>query len=225
MCRELSAELADASIHVLLSVDETHLLGLVGVVSSVLRHAREPGRLQFHVVVAQREEKAVEGFLRCFGLASGHQVVVGWEARLKSGSVPVVSLPPPQVTLVPLEVGQLEAWLGAEPRVYSRQEEVGNLASSANFARFLFPRLFSSLTRAIYLDADTVVQSDITPFWEQLMASDRLLLAAPRSVTVSYPGLQPRSLYSAGLGLRPTVWFALKLSAENLLHMACSVGK
>ena len=84
-----------------------------------------------------------------------------------------------------LEAGQLEAWLGVEPRVYSRQEDVGNLASSANFARFLFPRLFPSLPRAIYLDADTVVQSDITLFWKQLMASDKLLLAVPRSVMMS----------------------------------------
>ena len=83
---ELSADVAGALIHVLLSVDESHLLGLVGVVSSVLRHAAEPGRLRFHVVVAQREKKAVEGILHCFGLAPGHQVGDGLELGVESHS-------------------------------------------------------------------------------------------------------------------------------------------
>jgi lipopolysaccharide biosynthesis glycosyltransferase len=34
----------------------------------------------------------------------------------------------------------------------------GHLASLANFARFLIPQIFSSFTRALYIDVDTIFQ-------------------------------------------------------------------
>lgn len=69
-------------------------------------------------------------------------------------------------------------------RVYSRQEDVGNLASPANFARFQFHTLFPQLSQAIYLDADTVVLGDIAQVWRRLTESKELLVAVPRWVTV-----------------------------------------
>ncbi len=64
--------------------------------------------------------------------------------------------------------------------VYSRPEEVGNLASTANFARFYFPHLFPRLSRAVYLDADTLVVGDVGEFWQKLQETDQLLLAVLR---------------------------------------------
>lgn len=65
-------------------------------------------------------------------------------------------------------------------RVYSRPEDVGNLASPANFARFQFHTLFPQLRRAIYLDADTVVHGDIAQVWRRLVGSRKVLVAVPR---------------------------------------------
>ena len=70
--------------------------------------------------------------------------------------------------------------LGRLVRVYSRPEDVGNLASPANFARFQFHTLFPRLHRAIYLDADTVVRGDIAQVWRRLVGSRKLLVAVPR---------------------------------------------
>lgn len=64
--------------------------------------------------------------------------------------------------------------------VTSRVQDVGNLSSIANFARFSFPSLFPQLHRAIYLDADTIVRGDIVEFWEELQTSSQLLVAVPR---------------------------------------------
>ena len=84
----------------------------------------------------------------------------------------------PQVEIVELD----ESWLEGQIHVYSRVEDVGNLASMANFARFYFPRLFPQLTRAIYVDVDTVVVGEIREFWERLQMTEQLLLAVPRWV-------------------------------------------
>ena len=70
--------------------------------------------------------------------------------------------------------------LGRLVRVYSRPEDVGNLASPANFARFQFHTLFPRLHRAIYLDTDTVVRGDIAQVWRRLVGSRKLLVAVPR---------------------------------------------
>lgn len=70
--------------------------------------------------------------------------------------------------------------LGRLVRVYSQPEDVGNLASPANFARFQFHTLFPRLHRAIYLDADTVVRGDIAQVWRRLVESRKLLVAVPR---------------------------------------------
>ena len=70
--------------------------------------------------------------------------------------------------------------LGVEVRVSSREETVGHLASPANFARFIFHSLLPHISRAIYLDADVVVNGDVLLLWKQLAATDQLLVAVPR---------------------------------------------
>ena len=64
--------------------------------------------------------------------------------------------------------------------VHSDERIVGRLSSSGNFARFYFAQLFPALDRIIYLDCDTIVQSDIVLLWEKTLLDGALLAAAPR---------------------------------------------
>ena len=59
-------------------------------------------------------------------------------------------------------------------------EVVGNLAGAANFARFLLPSLFPGLSRALFLDVDTVVLGDIAEVWKLLASTDMMMVAVPR---------------------------------------------
>ena len=51
----------------------------------------------------------------------------------------------------------------------------------------MYCRLFPSLSHILYLDADTVVQADVTPLWDQLIQSDQLFIAAPRYKQTTVP--------------------------------------
>ena len=142
-------------IHVIVSVDRTHFPGLVGVVSSALSHASRPERLKFHIVLSDVDESVLWGYLRCYG----------YDDHLQ------------------LEVTKLNTdWLRGRIKVYTDVKRVGNLASLANFGRFLFHEHFPKLSRAIYLDADTVVLGDIVEFWERLSTTEQIALAVPRYV-------------------------------------------
>ncbi len=81
-----------------------------------------------------------------------------------------------QLDLVALDL----SWLEGQIHVYSRPEQVGNLASAANFARFYFHRLFPRLSRAVYLDADTLVVGDVSEFWRRVRETDQLLVTVLR---------------------------------------------
>lgn len=140
-------------IHVIVSVDRTHFPGLVGVVNSALSHASRPERLKFHIVLSGAEESVLASFLRCYGFNDHPQLEV---TRLNSD------------------------WLKGKVKVYTDVSRVGNLASLANFGRFLFHEHFPTLNRAIYLDADTAVLGDLGEFWDKLLATDKIVLAAPR---------------------------------------------
>ena len=72
------------------------------------------------------------------------------------------------------------SWLQGLVHVQLPIEAVGNLASEANFARFWFARLFPGLKRALYLDADVVVQSDISLLWGSVASSQQLLAVVER---------------------------------------------
>ena len=140
-------------IHIIVSVDKEHFPGLVGVVNSALSHASQPERLKFHVVLSDGEESLLVSYLRCYGFDNHPQ----------------------------LEVTKLNSdWLNGKVKVYTNVNRVGNLASSANFGRFLFHEHFPQLSRAIYLDADTAVLGDLGEFWQRLSASDQMILAVPR---------------------------------------------
>ena len=140
-------------IHIIISVDHEHFPGLLGVVNSALSHASQPERLKFHIVLSGVKESVLRSYLGCYGYKDHPQ----------------------------LEVTKLNTdWLKGRIKVYTDVGRVGNLASLANFGRFLFHEHFPDLSRAIYLDADTVVLGDIDEFWRRLLATDQLLLAIPR---------------------------------------------
>ena len=107
----------------------------------------------FHVVFIGTERTLIDSYLCCYGYI--HH---------------------PQIEVILFDVSMFEESI----KVYSRIEDVGNLASLGNFARFYFHSLFPDLGRAIYLDVDTVVMGDIGEVWEQLVTTDKLVLAAPR---------------------------------------------
>ena len=65
-------------------------------------------------------------------------------------------------------------------RVVDSPEVVGNLASAANFARFLLPDLFPHLHRALYLDIDTLVLGEVGELWSYLVSSENMVVAVPR---------------------------------------------
>lgn len=140
-------------IHIIISVDKEHFPGLVGVVNSALSHASQPERLMFYLVLSGIEPTVLLSYLRCYGY-DNH----------------------PQLDVTALN----SSWLAGKVKVYTDINRVGNLASLANFGRFLFHEHFPDLSRAIYLDADTAVLGDIVEFWDRLSATDRVLLAVPR---------------------------------------------
>ena len=140
-------------IHIIISVDNEHFPGLLGVVNSALSHTSQPERLKFHIVLSGIEKSILLSYLGCYGYKDHPQ----------------------------LEVTKLNTdWLKGRIKVYTDVGRVGNLASLANFGRFLFHKHFPQLSRAIYLDADTAVLGDIGEFWERLLSTDQLLLAVPR---------------------------------------------
>ena len=143
----------EEQVHIILSADPDHIPGLVGVVSSTLRHTPNPQRLMFHIVFIGAERTLIDSYLCCYGYKHHSQIeVVLFDSSMFEESI----------------------------KVYSHIEDVGNLASIGNFARFYFHSLFPGLKRAIYLDVDTVVMGDIGEVWEQLVATDKLMVAAPR---------------------------------------------
>lgn len=153
MSSDLRCKLQELSpIHVIVSVDRDHFPGLVAVINSTLSHTSRPGAIKFHIVLSDVEPQSLKEYLDCYGV----------DRR--------------QLDMVQLDPSHLRG----KVKVYSPVEKVGNLASLANFGRFLFHELFPELERAIYLDADTIVLGDITLFWQQLEAMDQLLLVVPR---------------------------------------------
>lgn len=100
-------------IHIILSVDEEHLQGLIATINSLLKHSSNPHLLYFHIVIAGQPIKLLESYLQCHSLLLPGQV----------------------------EVRQFNSnWLDGQITVHSSKQLVGNLASQANFARFFFHR-------------------------------------------------------------------------------------
>lgn len=151
---------SEESIHVIISCDGDHFPGVVALLTSILANSRSVERLQLHVVLAEVTETSLRQYLQCH---------------------------PPFPHHVSLDIIQLDPrLLEGRVHVYSPEEEVGKLSSLGNFARFFFHEMLPAVKKALYLDADTIVQGDIAELWDHLQNSDQLLLAAPRYVMVEY---------------------------------------
>ena len=142
-------------IHVILSLDRAALPGLLPLLRSLVTHHTPSERsLHLHFVLSGLTDVQLFQHLACYPSLPSHVIleVVELDPRLLEGLV----------------------------RVYMSPDDVGNLASAGNYARFFFHRLFPSLQKAVYLDMDTVVQADIEELWQQMCLSQDLMLAAPR---------------------------------------------
>lgn len=143
-----------SAIHVILSTDHTHLPGVLALISSIIANTASSQRLQLHMVLADISEEAFTQYLHCFPSFPRHMIH------------DIVQLNPHLLT------GRIHVWTPVQI--------VGNLSSLANFARFFLHELFPTVSKALYLDVDTIVQGDIAELWRQLESSDQLLMAAPR---------------------------------------------
>lgn len=125
----------------------------MGVVNSAFRHTSRSHELIFHIVFIGSTRTLIDSYLGCYGYRDS-----------------------PQIEVVLFGAEDFKETI----KVYSKMAEVGDLASVGNFARFYFHSLFPGLRRAVYLDVDTVVMGDVGELWEQLVITDKMLLAAPR---------------------------------------------
>jgi lipopolysaccharide biosynthesis glycosyltransferase len=143
-----------AGPHILMSVDKDYWVGLVTAINSILRAAQSPHLVKFHIVVSGVEKERLLSYLRCYDILLPDQV----------------------------EVAEMNPdWVRGNIKVHMDSAVVGNLASLGNFARFYFHRLFPDLTRGIYLDSDIIVKGDIFQFWDTLLDSNKILIAAKRT--------------------------------------------
>ena len=144
------------AIHVIISVDAEHFPGALTLLTSLHTNMAPDSLplLRVHVVLAGSTSKQFRQYLQCHASFPRHLRldVVELDQKLLEGRV----------------------------RVYSSEEEVGKLKSSGNFARFFFHTMFPDVSRALYLDADTVVKGDLAELWRELEHSYQLLLAVPR---------------------------------------------
>ncbi|XP_064405544.1 uncharacterized protein LOC135350619 [Halichondria panicea] len=139
-------------VHIILSTDSEQLPGLISVINSTLNHTQHSEQIVFHIVFIG-ERFVIESYLSCYGYSDHPQI----------------------------DITIFNASLITEPiKVYSKISHVGHLASTGNFARFYFHLLFPELSRAVYLDVDTVVLGDVAEVWSTLQTTNTLLVAAPR---------------------------------------------
>ncbi|CAI8046779.1 UDP-glucuronate 4-epimerase 4 [Geodia barretti] len=147
-------------ISLILSLDKHHLDGVPALLHSLWQHTSKADQLRVYIVAVDMSSTAVLSYLKC------HQI--------SSLSVEVMELASAAVS--PLR------------RVVDSPDTVGNLASAANFARFMLPHLFPQLHYAVYLDTDTLVLGDVAEVWSHLISSNKMMVAVPRS-SVPYGGL------------------------------------
>eukprot|EP00123_Amoebidium_parasiticum_P017805 comp23993_c0_seq4/m.42670 comp23993_c0_seq4/g.42670 ORF comp23993_c0_seq4/g.42670 comp23993_c0_seq4/m.42670 type:complete len:885 (-) comp23993_c0_seq4:222-2876(-) len=149
-------------VHVVVCSDQEHSVGLATLISSILENTLHPERVQVHVVSSSTKAVAVSRELRCHGLdATG----------------PDYSGPQHQVVVVPFDEDSVKGMY----RVHTSTAVTGNLGSALNFARFYLASLLPAVSRAVYLDVDTVVQGDLgllcAEAYSQMDANPNMLLA------------------------------------------------
>lgn len=153
------------AIHIVIATDShaNQNRGLAALLRSIVSNTAARERLAFHIISTAGGEsgrRSVQAELSCYGfppasssqgsgLASTDTTGLGSSALGGSGDQPM-----PPVDVVAFDDSVLQGKI----RVQNSVGEVGNLASSANYARFYMQDLFPAVDKAIWLDIDVVVQ-------------------------------------------------------------------
>ena len=156
-------------ISVILCLDVDHLDGVPALLHSLWTHTSKTEQLKVYIVAVDMSAKAVLSYLSCHDIPC-HSVSAPsllCESVINSWY---------QVVVVELS----SAAVSPLRRVIDSPDTVGNLASAANFARFMLPHLFPQLHHALYLDTDTLVRGDVVEVWSHLVSSRRMMVAVPR---------------------------------------------
>ena len=69
------------------------------------------------------------------------------------------------------------------------QSKLTNLESPLNFARFYMHRLFPTLRKVLYVDADVIVQGDVAELYDSSLPHDELCAATFRKQTLGQKGV------------------------------------
>ena len=124
-----------------------------------------------YIVAVDMSSTAVLSYLKCHQISS-LSVSVPCCARVFSSCLQVEVMELASAAVSPLR------------RVVDSPDTVGNLASAANFARFMLPHLFPQLHYAVYLDTDTLVLGDVAEVWSHLISSNKMMVAVPRYIII-----------------------------------------
>jgi lipopolysaccharide biosynthesis glycosyltransferase len=122
-------------IDIAMCMNRVQFIGALAAINSIVRHTAHPRHLAFHFVVAVRESLE---FLEALRASFPHP---DFRYELKEFS-------PDPLLADYIRAGQVFTYATAESQVM-------------NFARFYLPRIYPSLGKIIYLDADLVVRADI----------------------------------------------------------------
>eukprot|EP00966_Prymnesium_polylepis_P178988 4144157-Prymnesium_polylepis.1 len=147
-------------VHVVVGADRVHWPGLIGVVHSIRANTGAPERIMLHLLTTTEQEAPFREFLKC------HRI----DPDEPSNGLDVVGFDKRMVPLLKV------------------QTKLTNLESPLNFARFYMHRLFPTLHRALYVDADVIVQGDVAELFDRHMQHDELCAATFRKLTLGAKG-------------------------------------
>jgi lipopolysaccharide biosynthesis glycosyltransferase len=150
----------ESAVHVVIGADRMHWPGVIAVVNSIRANTKAPGRLRLHLLTPIADEAAFRAFLQCNGLAAA-----------EDSGVEIVGFD-----------GQLVPLLKV-------QTKLTNLESPLNFARFYMHRLFPSIHKVVYLDADVIVRGDIAELFDGSLPGGELCAATHRKLTLGAKGV------------------------------------
>lgn len=133
--------------------------------SSIRRKSKVPGRFRFHILSVGNTDNLIS-YLKCCGLDAASPKdntldtarVIRIHHFSKDGVSTHFSGNP--------EMDALWKKIQKHIIVQTSTTITGNLASRANFARFMIPLLFRTIDCVIYLDADVIVQRDLFDLWK-----------------------------------------------------------
>ncbi|CAI5528610.1 unnamed protein product [Closterium sp. Naga37s-1] len=164
----------DKGIHVFVSTDETDLRPIAVVINSTLVNAREPWRVDFHLVVPEKNVAAMRKKLLPL-FPSTRIEIVSISPSLANGATAATAAAPAAATTAggaegvamatageggPMRMGWWEK-LGALITYKEGSGARKELVSIFNFLPFYLPQMAPQFRRIVYLDADVVVVGDI----------------------------------------------------------------